>query len=163
MKKFIVIFLFASFIANLAIGMPLILHLKGQVKALSMESYTSPIATDPVVILTNYERQKAGIKPLKQNDKLMLSAQAKACDMVILNYWSHFGPDGTNSQKFFRRVKYYYKHAGENLCRNSDDSGCITLWLESPAHKELMLNPIYEDVGIGRCGIYIVEHFGSLK
>lgn len=116
---------------------------------------------DPMVDKINYERTVAGVEPLIENKLLDQSAKAKACDMVEKKYWSHYSPDGVSPWKFIEDAGYKYITAGENLIRNveSDEDG-MRLIMNSVAHKNNVLKPTYKNVGIGRCGNIIVQHFG---
>jgi len=70
--------------------------------------------------------------------------------MLAKGYWAHFAPDGTSPWSFFLSFGYKYKYAGENLARDFPDaSSAVTAWMNSPSHRENILNPNYEDIGIG--------------
>ena len=54
---------------------------------------TSVSAIEKAVLdLTNAERQKAGLKPLQTDAKLMNSAPQKSTDMASKGYFSHTSP-----------------------------------------------------------------------
>jgi len=114
-----------------------------------------------IIGLTNQHRVELGLKPLIKSLHLTNSATAKACDMRDRNYWAHVAPDGTQPWKFFEEWGYIYIHAGENLCRDSNDVDCIRMWMASKLHRENMLNSKYEDIGVGKCGVFTVQHFGT--
>jgi hypothetical protein len=70
--------------------------------------------------------------------------------MLAKGYWAHFAPDGTSPWSFFLKFGYKYKYAGENLARDfSDASSAVNAWMNSPTHKENILNPNYKEIGIG--------------
>ncbi len=123
----------------------------------------TPSETHSMVDIINYERRINGVDPVKENAKLTKSATNKACDMRDRNYWAHVAPDGTTAWSFFIGVGYSYHYAGENLVRDvSDDTKAMKLLMTSPKHKENVLDSSFEDVGIGYCGSFIVQHFGKL-
>lgn len=115
-----------------------------------------------VIKLTNETRSKLSLHPLRENTKLTLSAQTKACDMVQKNYYDHIDPEGRTTWHFFTDAGYSYTSAAENLAQNYyADQHLIDDWMDSPTHKLNIVNPVYEDIGIGICGNYIVQHFGK--
>lgn len=99
--------------------------------------------------LTNAQRAKAGAAPLALNAQLQAAAKAKLADMFQRDYWAHYAPDGTAPWQFIEDSGYYYETAGENLARNfSTSSGVMTGWMTSPGHRENILKPEYQDMGI---------------
>lgn len=136
-----------------------------------------PLTTANLTRLTNEERAKAGLPPVTENALLNASAQAKAQDMANRNYWSHDTPDGIEPWSFITAQGYSYSTAGENLaCGFKDDSAEVIVgWMNSPTHKENIVNPKYSEVGFGiletpnyTCGNFpqskrtiIVQHFAT--
>jgi uncharacterized protein YkwD len=112
--------------------------------------YASQIAPAEVVRLTNIKRSEAGLSPLVLNQVLSNAAYSKGQDMINRDYWAHVSPDGTQPWKFFKDFGYSYRYAGENLARDfSSASSAVDAWMNSPTHKENMLNPKYKEIGIG--------------
>lgn len=112
--------------------------------------YAANISPEEVIRLTNVERAKNGLNPLNENNVLSQAAIAKGNDMLAKGYWAHFAPDGTTPWSFFLSFGYKYKYAGENLARDfSDAASAVNAWMNSPSHRENILNPNYEDIGIG--------------
>lgn len=123
-----------------------------------------PIVVTPqneMVQLINKERGKIGVLGVKENGYLDTSAYNKACDLRDRNYWAHFAPDGTSPWDFIHDTGYEYYYAGENLCRDNNIEVCMQNFMESPKHRDNILDSNYKDVGIGICGNFIVQHFGS--
>jgi hypothetical protein len=99
---------------------------------------------------TNAQRQQNGVANLKLNDKLTSAAQAKANDMIARNYWSHNTPDGQEPWVFFTNAGYNYQKAGENLAYGFATSGdTVTGWMNSPPHRENLLDSTFTEVGFG--------------
>lgn len=97
---------------------------------------------------TNAERTKAGVAPLKINTRLSAAATLKARHMFEQQYWAHNAPDGTTPWHWLRESNYQYTYAGENLAKGFRTSGTlIGAWMNSPEHRDNLLNPSYEDVG----------------
>jgi hypothetical protein len=111
--------------------------------------YAANINPERVITLTNEERAKRGLLPLKNNSRLNEAARRKAGDMFALDYWAHNSPTGRTPWAFFKEVGYAYIFAGENLARDFNDSeAVIRAWMESPTHRENVLNENYEEIGL---------------
>lgn len=112
--------------------------------------YAANISPSEVISLTNQKRAESGLLPLTENSLLSQAAVAKGNDMLAKGYWAHFAPDGTTPWSFFLSFGYKYRYAGENLARDFSDAGsAVNAWMNSPTHKENILNAKYEEVGIG--------------
>jgi len=97
---------------------------------------------------TNQRRTSVGLGGLKLNEKLNKAAYLKAQDMLARQYWAHDAPDGTPPWKWLGDVSYQYDEAGENLAKNfSSTDGAMEAWMNSPTHKENILNSDYTEVG----------------
>lgn len=112
--------------------------------------YASNISIQEVVNLTNQKRVEAGLSTLSLNQTLSSAAYTKGRDMIDRDYWSHVAPDGTQPWKFFNDFGYKYRYAGENLARDfSNSEDAVNAWMNSPTHRENMLNSKYKEIGIG--------------
>jgi hypothetical protein len=112
--------------------------------------YAANISPSEVIRLTNVQRADNGLSPVTESTILDAAALAKGNDMLAKDYWAHFAPDGTTPWSFFLKFGYKYSYAGENLARDFQDaSSTVTAWMNSPSHRENMLNPNYKDIGIG--------------
>ena len=112
------------------------------------------IATDITITrlleLTNQKRIENGLPELQNNEQLADAARRKAANMFEKNYWAHFAPDGTSPWSFFLKFGYKYRYAGENLARDFSDAGsAVAAWMNSPTHRENILNSNYKEIGIG--------------
>ncbi len=97
---------------------------------------------------TNARRSEANVAPLEIDRKLSAAATSKARDMFEKQYWAHTSPDGTTPWYWLREVNYRYDYAGENLAKGFRTSDAlITAWMNSPEHRDNMLNPNYQHVG----------------
>lgn len=123
-----------------------------------------------IIELTNEEREKIGLNPLKESPLLDSSAEEKANDMITKDYWSHINPQGAQPWVLFGKVGYRYQHAGENLAKDFNSSEqTITAWMNSPGHKENIVNGNYKEIGVavidgvleGRKTRFVVQHFGT--
>lgn len=99
---------------------------------------------------TNAQRAGAGEQALTLNGDLSAAAQAKADDMVRSNYWAHTSPTGKTPWAFITASGYRYQSAGENLAYGfASAAASVTGWMNSPEHRDNILNSGYRDVGFG--------------
>lgn len=136
-------------IASLFIVFQAILNYFPSVKP-NVLGYASNISIQDVVALTNQKRAESGLPALALNQSLSAAAYTKGRDMIDRDYWAHVSPDGVQPWKFFSDFGYKYRYAGENLARDFSTAGsAVDAWMNSPTHKENILNPKYKEIGIG--------------
>ena len=100
---------------------------------------------EEVLQLVNIEREKVGLKPLKLSPQLMQSANIRAKELPTL--FSHTRPDGTDC---FTAVKIPYRRIGENVAAGQPTpKDVVEAWMDSPGHRENILNPNFGRMGIG--------------
>lgn len=120
------------------------------------------ISEDIVIARTNEERAKVNLPPLRLNKKLAESARVKACDMVDKDYWAHSAPDGITPWDLIQDQNYCYIVAGENLAKNfNDENKIVAAFMASPKHKDNIVNKNFEEIGVGRCGKFVVFHYSK--
>lgn len=129
------------------------------------------ITIENLLKLHNDERESKGLKPLRLNDKLSLSAQNKVKSMLGVNCWSHYCPEGKSPWNYFEESGYEYQIAGENLAEGFYDiNEMMRAWLNSDSHKDNILKSQFEDVGFGivsgdfqgkNNNIIVAVHFGT--
>ncbi len=111
--------------------------------------YSSQITPQRIIELTNQERASRGLEPLKNNSLLNQAAQLKAGDMFAFDYWSHQSPSGREPWTFLKDTGYNYRIAGENLARDFyRPEAVIKAWMNSPTHKENIVNPKFQEIGV---------------
>jgi len=116
----------------------------------SQTSFFADITKTTLIGLVNKERVSLGFNPLTEDLKLSQAAYLKASDMIAKDYFAHQTPEGFSPWYWFKKVGYDYKYAGENLAIGFLDSGEVhQAWLDSLSHKNNLLNPKYEEIGIG--------------
>lgn len=112
--------------------------------------FASTIDSNSLLEATNSQRVKYGESRLELNEALSSAAQAKAEDMQARNYWSHETPDGEQPWSFIDDTNYEYHKAGENLAYGFlNSSATVSGWMNSPSHRQNMLDQGYTDVGFG--------------
>lgn len=113
-------------------------------------AYATSINISALLSDTNAQRASNGTAALSLNGELDQAAQAKANDMVARNYWSHNTPDGNPPWVFITQSGYNYAKAGENLAYGfATSNDTITGWMNSPPHRENLLDSQFSDVGFG--------------
>lgn len=123
-----------------------------------------------LVDLTNTDRAAYNLGTLAVSDKLTAAAQAKANDMAAKSYFAHTSPEGIDSWHWFKQAQYDFQHAGENLAVDFSDSADVErAWMNSPTHRDNILNGKYTEVGIatalgtykGNATTFVVTMFGT--
>ncbi|NPV93085.1 MAG: LysM peptidoglycan-binding domain-containing protein [Firmicutes bacterium] len=103
-----------------------------------------------VIDLTNAERKKAGLSPLKANTALCKVARLKSEDMRNNNYFSHSSPTYGSPFNMMRKYGISYTMAGENIAAGySSPQEVVKAWMKSPGHRQNILNPSYNQIGVG--------------
>jgi uncharacterized protein YkwD len=111
---------------------------------------------DSVTCLINEQRLAHGLRPVQVNFTLERAALSHSEEMVADGYFSHTSPQGTT---FVDRIKWagYMRRArawlvGENLVWGSGEmsspAAMVEAWMNSPAHRENLLRPRFQQVGV---------------
>lgn len=136
----------------------------------SSDWLVSTVLPATVVDLTNKERSGLKQALLQRNAVLDAAATLKAKDMAKNEYFSHFSPAGVSPWYWFKEAGYVYAHAGENLAIHfTDSSEVVEAWMNSPTHRENIVNGTYTEIGVGTAKgmyegydtVYVVQLFGS--
>lgn len=115
-----------------------------------------------VVKLTNAERTKAGLAPLKTDDQLMAAAREKSQDMQSKNYFSHTSPTFGSPFDRMKALGITYKSAGENIAQGQrTPQEVVQAWMDSPGHRANILNEKFTHIGVGyvKSGNYWTQQF----
>lgn len=109
--------------------------------------------------LHNEARAESGAEPLCVQRNLMHSAQGHAQDMLERDFYAHESPEGLTPADRISRAGYPFATCGENNNRvsgiyggepNADElRAAFKGWMESPDHRENLLNPAFREVGFG--------------
>ncbi|MEU0602648.1 CAP domain-containing protein [Streptomyces sp. NPDC006393] len=120
--------------------------------------------TARVVQLVNAERAKVGCSPLTVNADLTKAAQAHSEDMAAHRNMSHTGSDGSSPGDRITRAGYTWSSYGENVAYGySTPEQVMSAWMNSPGHRENILNCGYKEIGVGLAqpGSYWTQDFGT--
>ncbi|MDQ0155535.1 SafA/ExsA family spore coat assembly protein [Robertmurraya andreesenii] len=103
-----------------------------------------------VIQLTNQERAKYGLKPLKANWELSRIARYKSADMRDKNYFSHDSPTYGSPFTMIKSFGLAYRSAGENIAAGqTTPQQVVQAWMNSPGHRANILNSSYTEIGVG--------------
>lgn len=116
-----------------------------------------------LINLTNQERIKQNLTLLRINDQLTRAAFNKAKDMLEKNYFNHENPEGLSPWHWVEEEGYDYSSAGENLAIDFDSAETIIQsWMDSSSHRDNILNPYFQEIGIATLGGYFKNHYTTL-
>lgn len=110
------------------------------------------LVTQAIVDLTNHVRAENSVPALHESSALMEGAQLHSADMARLDRMLHEIP-GVPLRSLPDRaafVHYDYQLLGENIAFNQADAASVVgAWMNSPPHRENMLDPDLTDIGVG--------------
>ena len=100
--------------------------------------------------IVNQERIKAGVKPLRFNDKVYKAAMVRAKECH--KYFSHTRPNGKDCFTALSEAGVKQNYAGENIAVGfSSPKSVMEGWMQSSGHRSNILNPVFTDFGCGVC------------
>jgi uncharacterized YkwD family protein len=103
-----------------------------------------------VVALTNQQRAKYGLGPLKMNWELQRMARVKSEDMRTRNYFDHMSPSYGSPFSMMTSFGIHYSYAGENIAAGQQTpQAVVNAWMQSPGHRANILNKNYTQIGCG--------------
>jgi uncharacterized protein YkwD len=114
-------------------------------------------ATAATYCLVNAERTSRGLRPLRRDADLAQAAREHSADMVRHDFFSHTSPGGETLKDRVREAGYGKPgqgwRAGENLGWGTQDraspNALVDAWLESSAHRRILLSSDYREIGVG--------------
>jgi len=128
------------------------------------------LTREGVIQWTNIQRAEYGLPPLKESAKLDSSAEIKVEDMFENQYFAHSSPSGVGVKELTEMVGYEFIAIGENLALGNfqNDETLVQGWMDSPGHRENILNTQYQEIGVavikglfkGQTTWLAVQHFG---
>jgi len=103
-----------------------------------------------VVELTNDERVKQGLDPLKIDEELSKVAREKSRDMADSNYFSHDSPNYGSPFDMMKSFGIDYRTAGENNAKGQrTPAEVVNGWMNSDGHRANILNEDFTHIGVG--------------
>jgi uncharacterized protein YkwD len=107
---------------------------------------------DTIFALTNRERVRADLTPLRRSAQLTRAAQIQADQMAAAGKLAHELPGSRypTMTSRLRAVGYTPKAAGENIAEGyTSGAALLAGWMTSPAHKANILSAKYTETGVG--------------
>lgn len=101
-----------------------------------------------VLDLVNECRKENGLDELRTFSKLQDVAKLKAMDLVENEYFSHISDRLGTPFEMLENNGVVYMIAGENLARGSSIERVVQAWINSPLHRDNILEEKFEYTGI---------------
>lgn len=120
-----------------------------------------------VLDILNTIRVSQGLNPLKMNLQLMLAARYHAQDMACEGYFKHDSYDRHANGELemvcdtWDRIRAFYPSAGGENCAAGYTSpqSVMAGWMDSPGHRDNMLNPYHREIGVGHFKAHETTHY----
>jgi uncharacterized protein YkwD len=107
---------------------------------------------DTVFLLTNRERTRASLTPLRRNPELARAAQLHAEQMAATGKLAHDLPSARypTLASRLRLVGYTYRAVGENVAEGYTSGAALMAgWMTSTPHRANILSARYTETGVG--------------
>ena len=107
--------------------------------------------------LTNNERRHHNLPDLTFNWQLAWAAMKHSANMANQDFFDH-----RQMEERVRAEGYQYSLVGENISAgNSTPEDAMNTWMNSPGHRNNILNPQYRELGVGY--FFLVNDQGSVN
>lgn len=114
--------------------------------------------------LTNTERSRFGLRPLRFSCRLYEAAKIHTIDMARNRRMSHTGSDGSRLGDRVNRVGYPYSRVGENVAYGQrTPEAVVRSWMNSQGHRQNILNPNFTEIGVAHSHQYWTQVFGTSR
>ena len=113
------------------------------------EAKNSPAMASEMLKLMNAERAEQGLAALVLDSRLSAGAYLKSKDMGVNQYFSHTSPTYGSPFQMMKSLGISYRAAAENIARNRTVSAAHTAFMNSPGHRDNVLDDSYRKVGLG--------------
>ncbi|AFZ33380.1 SCP-like extracellular (plasmid) [Gloeocapsa sp. PCC 7428] len=112
-----------------------------------------------VLELSNAERSRVGAPPLSLHPQLMAAAQQHTDLMAQRNEMTHQFPGQPELGDRISQAGYRWSRVAENLTRRSSPEEAVSSWMDSPPHRENLLNPELQHLGVGFANGFWTQKF----
>ncbi|QDP40553.1 SafA/ExsA family spore coat assembly protein [Radiobacillus deserti] len=103
-----------------------------------------------VIDLTNQQRAKNGLSPLKGDWELSRVARYKSQDMHDRRYFDHTSPTYGSPFTMMKNFGISYRSAAENIARGQRSAQeVVNAWMNSAGHRKNILTPNFTHIGVG--------------
>ncbi len=105
---------------------------------------------EQLLLYINEARRQFELAPLNLVPQLSSAAQEHANDMARFGYTGHTGADGSRPAERLLQFGYGAGYAGEATAWGFEyPHQAVEFWVNSPAHRRIILNAAATDVGVG--------------
>lgn len=120
-------------------------------------SLSSPDQHAALLCAINAERAARGMPAVVGGDQLASAAQRDAQDMVTRRFFAHVTPEGTTLAQRVRATGWMDGTSDWSLGEAigwaqeplDTTASIVQAWLDSPPHRDILLDPTFSEVGIG--------------
>lgn len=117
-----------------------------------------------MITLINEEREKVGLLPVAYSKDLSATAREKSCDMRDRNYFEHQDPQGQWGFHYVYEKGLAFGKLGENIAEGFyENEDTMRGFMESEAHRRVILDPEFVFVGYAYCDGYVTQHFAAQR
>ena len=114
-----------------------------------------------ILDLVNAERAKVGADSLQINEQLDQAADLHSQDQARMDQMTHTGSNGSDIGDRISNTGYNWSRAAENVSQVALDADTVMYggqgfqnigivgWMDSSGHRQNILDPNLEDIGIG--------------
>ncbi len=115
-----------------------------------IETKNSYLTQEGILKETNFYRLQNGLKLLVADEELNKIATLRMKDMFEKQYFTHFSKEGIGAPEIAKNIGYEYIAIGENIALGNfaNDKELVLAWMNSPSHRENILNKNYSRIGI---------------
>ncbi len=129
--------------------LPLLLLLLGAARFAGGEPFRLTDEEQLLIDLTNQERAKEELRPLKAHPLLMQAAREHAANMARQQKMDHV-LDGKEPRDRVRQVGYRFRYLGENVASGYRTlEGVVRGWMGSEGHRANILRSEFTEIGVG--------------
>ncbi|MBD0695154.1 hypothetical protein BG452_19020 [Streptomyces sp. CBMA123] len=98
----------------------------------------------------NFRRVHAGARLLNLDERLNTAAQRHADDLAAHDLLQHDGTDGSTPWRRIRTAGFAFRFAAEITAAADSAPEAMQRWMNSPQHRDTLLDPRFNHLGIGR-------------
>jgi uncharacterized protein YkwD len=117
----------------------------------------------------NAARAAAGAAPLRASVPLTSAAAWQSQVLARAGVLDHTSPDGSTLIDRLTRARWHGSAAGEDLAIAPSPATAVSMWMQSPGHRENLLRPSFRSVGLGlargvwngRSALYVTVDFAT--
>ncbi len=99
--------------------------------------------------LVNRDRAAENLPPLQWHSRAAAIARTHSRDMAVNNFFAHSSPSTGMARDRFFAARLMAAAVAENLARSSSIQEAQEKLLQSPSHRQNIMNPIFTHLGIG--------------